>query len=312
MKSNRFYKNILPQEGDIVYVQTVNNRQEIFDIIVLDYDNIEGYISLSNMTRRTKNKQFKVIGQQYPALVLSSDDTGLMLSKIKIQFNDIPLHKEHYEIAKKITSYGHTIYEFYKLYLKKNNLSYPYTVNGDSDSDGLFNFVMENTVWRYYESLDGRLLTNDDMVYIVRNFNILVNTPVFSDDFQKEFMMFLEAHTERTLMELRTVVEIICYASNATSEIKKILSHNYSDNYDFDVAVRMQSPPLYFITATGLIQKNIESHLDKCVADIKSRVDTSTTKFKIVDDKKVIKNDNVTLVALSTQEILKWFNEELT
>jgi translation initiation factor 2 alpha subunit (eIF-2alpha) len=294
----KFYKNALPKEHDIVYVETVQDNGETFDVKILDYEGIIGCISLPNMTRRKRNKEYKKIGLKYPAVVLISDEKGLLLSKNKVPRDDIERHKEHYEFAKKFTEYGNIIFEFFKCHLEHNNI--PVYDNAYTD-------VMDNSIWKYYASLNGELLTKEHLSQIANDFNILVDSPFFSPEFKTEFKSFINAHTERTLIEMCTLMEIKCYASDAISEIKNLFSTNYNDTYNFDICAKMQSPPIYSLTITGDNQNNMEQYLDQCIMDVKGKVNTDHTNFKILDEKKIMKNSTVSFVSFSTQEVKKWF-----
>lgn len=300
MEYFRFYKNKLPKEHDIVYVKTISisDNGEIFYVELLDYANIDGCISVSNMTRRTKHKEYKRIGLEYPAVVLVSNEGGLMLSKNKVQHSDNEKHKTHYEIAKKIMEYGKIISKFYECYLKENEL--PIT-------DDMHDNVMTHSIWKYYESLDGELLTKDNLVYIISNFHTLIEDPYFPLELQNSFKLFINAHIHTTLIEMHTTMDIKCYASDAIYELKQLFSTNYNDTYEFDISVKLDSPPIYSMTITGNNQDNMEEYLDQCMADVKQKVNTSHTNFKLVNDKTILKEKTTSLVSFSTHEVNEWF-----
>ena len=294
----RFYKNTIPQEHDVVYVRTLQDNGETFDVEVLDYGGITGCISLSNMTRRTKNKEYKKIGLEYPAVVLISDDRGLMLSKSKVQRDDKDKHQENYEMAKKIMEYGNILSKFYKCYLEKNELPI---------DENMHNDVMEHSIWKYYDSLDGKSLNKDNLSYITSNFGALVNDSFFSIDFQHNFESFLSTRIKTTLMEMRTLMEIKCYASDAIQEIKNLFSTNYNDTYEFEICAKMQSPPVYSLTITGHDKDSMETYLDQCIVDIKQKVNSSHTNFKLLDEKQITRAKTITLVSFSIREVEKHF-----
>ena len=303
MEYLKFYKDTLPKENDIVYVETLKDNGETFDVRLLDYEGITGCISISNMTRRKRNKEYKKIGLKYPAIVLISDEKGLLLSKNKVPYTDIDRHKEHYEFAKKFAEYGNIIVEFYKCYMENNNLPI---------NDSMRDDVMTNSIWKYYESLDGELLSKDNISYITNDFNILVDSPFFSEDFKNEFKLFVNAHTEKTSVELCTIMEIKCYASDAIHEIKKLFSKKYNDvANNFEVYAKLQSPPFYSLSITGDNKENMELYLDQCIADIQQQVDKNHTNFKIIEERKIQKSAIVSLVSFSTQEVKKWFGNQV-
>ena len=186
--------------------------------------------------------------------------------------------------------------------MEKNNLPI---------SDSMRDDVMTNSIWKYYESLDGELLSKDNISYVTNDFNILVDAPFFSEHFKNEFRQFVSTHTEKTPIELCTLMEIKCYASDAIYEIKKLFSTEYNADTNFEVCAKLQSPPVYSLSIIGYNKESMELYLDQCVADIQQKVNKNHTNFKIIEEKKIQKTTIVSLVSFSTQEVNKWFGNQV-
>lgn len=297
----RFYRNKIPIEGEIVYVKTKSRDGDIFYVDILEYD-IEGKISLSNMTNKTSNKQYATIGSEYPAVVLSNDG-GIYLSRTKVKKDDIDQYVQKYEIARKITVIGEAMTNFYKKFNKnteeKINIA----------DDDMYDYVMEKCIWKYYENLEDDLLSDKDYKYICNNINTMVKDN-YAPLFESQFLSFINTHIIKSNMEIGCNIDIICYAEDAIKTINYLFQFSESiknETNDFKLKVIVKSPPHYQISLCGDNEQQLQNLLKKCCDDIMSKIDKDTTKITINDTYEVIKEPTIILKSLSVYEIDKWF-----
>lgn len=287
----RFYKKTIPDKNDIVYVKTLSNNGEIFSVHILDYNNLEGFIPLNEMTRRTKNKQYKTIGLEYPAIVISNNN-GIMLSKTKVPKMELDSHTLKYSIALKLRYYGTILNEFYKNY---------YNLTDDNNS---YNDVMTYFIWKYYDDITSEYLTDDDYTHITENFVDLLDTDFFTTDFITCFTKFIHHHTQLEPYKIQTTLNIICYASDAISEIKKVFNID-----DTTVETKLLTSPYFSITMEGTDKDIIDNRLDEYIKKIKLNVNKDHTKFSIYKDKEIIRNKKILIISLTPTNVSKWLSQ---
>jgi translation initiation factor 2 alpha subunit (eIF-2alpha) len=289
----RFYRKEIPDEGDIVFCRTVSRQDDIFYVEILDYDNIQATIPISEMTRRLKSKKFSTLGNEYPAIVTSANNGLIYLSKNKVYRKDIENLTEHYLTCKKITSLGETIYNFYKTMLERKSQVVP---------DNLFEKVMESSIWKWYDDNDD-YLKDEDYTRVFTSICDIIKD--LDSDFEEEFRKFINNHVIYTDMEMTSTFTIFTYSEDGVDSIKKLLD---SSNYPEHVKIYLKTPPLYCISVVGKDKDQVEKLVKDSEKILLSLFDKKTTKCAVMTSCELTKKPEIIVKSLSIQEINKWFS----
>ena len=150
MNIKRFYKREFPEIDDIVMVKITKEDEFGYYCNLLEYEDIEGLLSLSEIIKgRFIKKHLLKPGEVLPLIIIRMDKEKKIvdLSKKKIDETEEKVVMIRYKTCLNINK---IINEFYVMYLKYCDIS-------ESDIIHSIYDIMNNTIWPLYESNE----TND-------------------------------------------------------------------------------------------------------------------------------------------------------
>mmetsp|Transcript_28653 Transcript_28653/g.66992 ORF Transcript_28653/g.66992 Transcript_28653/m.66992 type:complete len:433 (+) Transcript_28653:107-1405(+) len=252
---SRMYRNKYPDVEDIVFVLV--KRIDVMGVYVslLEYDETEGMILLSELSRRRIRSVKKLInvGRQEVALVLRVDkDKGYIdLSKRRVSPEDVEQLEEKFNKSKAV----HSI---------MRNLA----------------TTERRHVEDLYESFGWELA--DEHGHLLDSFKRLLTEPTILDKYQipadikTALLKNIEMRLTPQPVKVRSDFEVTCFAYEGIDAIKAALTAGMECGTELNpITCRLIAPPLYVMTCNTLDQdfgiKLLEGALDKVKEEIAAR-----------------------------------------
>jgi translation initiation factor 2 alpha subunit (eIF-2alpha) len=159
-----FYKKKIPNVDEIIIGRIDKITELGIDVSLVEYDNIKGYISYSEVSRKKKFNINKIltVGKEVHLIVINVDTVKgyIDLSKRTINEEEIKLFDEKYK--KYMHLYSIFKYFYFRYYQLKNI----------SDEKEFENFL-DTTLWKYQETYDNETIldkiTNSDTIMELLN-----------------------------------------------------------------------------------------------------------------------------------------------
>ncbi|QKF93780.1 translation initiation factor 2 alpha subunit [Fadolivirus algeromassiliense] len=264
MNIKRFYKNEFPEQDDVVMVKINREDEYGYYADLIEYENLEGFISLSEIVKsKYVKKHILKVGEVLPTVVLKVDTNKKLidLSKKRMDNKEEPVIMCKYKAC---TSINKLVNECYIMYLKHCDVS-------SSDIIHSINDVMTNTVWKLYEQHEDH---NYTIIFrdILRNPKIVLTDELFTNDFVDKALNNVTKRVtiNNTVMENSLTLHIS--EENAITKIKEILDiTKFKNNSDYKVSVLITSPPNYKVRIEGPSHDQIIEMLKQIKDSIKQK-----------------------------------------
>ncbi len=261
------YSRKFPNKDDLVIVKIVSENKHGVVVELLDYNNINGFVSIGLSTRARKKNQRCFIGQETILLVLSVDEQKgyIDLSKHNISAEELDFfknkHKSHYEL-----------YSFFKyVYFKLKN----YESMGEIIDEELEQF-MANTLWEIQSK------HSDDNTIKEYIFNKDKNDMILEDiNYQQiEYSLaqiksvvdnFIDTKLNKSKATSKKEFKILSYSPQGVSDIKFVTDFKSFDFYnqinkDYSIRIVYETNTLYTICVEEL------EHSDRDINEIVMRI----------------------------------------
>lgn len=276
---NRFYKNEYPNVDDVVYVKVTKQIEAGFYVELLEYNNLEAFISLGEVTRRKKwIKKAIGIGRRQPLTVLQidKDKKYVDLSKRRLNKEEEKQCVNIYYVCKKFLSLTNTLYDLLSEQIK------------DLDMKDFF----DHTLWNLYKDYRKEEL---EELYP----KILINP-----------MLLLEYYNEKYPDQVKNVcdaikkrVKVVPYLyhgefrllskhSDGVNQLKKLFEDAMIKTNT--KTVEIVAPPIYQVVVSGNDSKECVKQFNTFTDYLKKKTDedkylsfTKTDKLKEITKMKV-------------------------
>ncbi len=239
----RFYKNKIPNIDDIVICRVKKIDSDAIYVNLLEYDEIEGMVSLSNASTRRKKRSICLLkeNKQYPLLVISIDkEKGYIdLSNKFISDEDKESTTKKYELYKKVLKiFNNFMYsQFQNNYDDTIWINYAMKIIWSVDTNKCYNYISE----LYYN--------NDNM----SDFDLMEDEKIkFKASLEKFFGTF------QVLTKLNFILRNPNYGG--VNIIKQIFDQI---NNDFNIITKTDVVPSYIIEHTSKIKDSNEKILNE-------------------------------------------------
>src|SRR5271154_1820145 len=223
---------------------------------LLEYDNIDGMILLSELSRRRIRSIQKLIriGRNEVVVVLRVDkEKGYIdLSKRRVSAEDIVRCEERYNKSKSVHSIMRHVAEKTKTPIEKlyQDIGWPLNKKYGHANDAFKLSITNPDVW-------------DDVTF---------PSQVVKDEFQSYISKKLTPHPTK----VRADVEVTCFKYDGIDAVKEALRKAEAKNMpDAQVKVKLVSPPHYVLTSQCL-DKTVGIHLlEEAIKDIDASIKES-------------------------------------
>lgn len=248
----RMYENKYPEVDDLVMVRVKSIAEMGAYVSLLEYNNIEGMILLSELSRRRIRSISKLIrvGRQEVVVVLRVDkEKGYIdLSKRRVSPEDIAKCEEKYNKSKAVHSIMRHVAE-----TTHANLEDLYTTLG---------WPLYKKYGHAYEAFKAAITDSS----ILDPFNL---KPELKDSIIKNIQRRLTPQP----VKIRADIEVTCFSYEGIEAIKAALIKAQDlGTEDLPVKIKLVAPPLYVMVTTSLDKDKGVEYLTKAVDEIKSEI----------------------------------------
>ena len=227
------YKNKFPNVDEIVIGKIEKITELGIDVSLIEYDNIKGYISYSEVSRKKKFNINKIltVGKDVHLIVINVDTIKgyIDLSKRTINDEEIKLFDEKYK--KYLHLYSIFKYFYHRYYLLKY-------ISDEKDFENFLNI----TLWKYQENYDNETIlekiTNSDTNEIITN-----------TDKNLELLNLTNTNENLNIIKLKEVIDEYIKTKLITIKLSKETIFNlYSlnENGFFDLKYVLDYKNYYF------------------------------------------------------------------
>lgn len=265
----RFYENQYPEVDEVVMV----NVQEIAEmgayVKLLEYDNIEGMVLLSELSRRRIRSIQKLIrvGKNEVAVVLRVDkEKGYIdLSKRRVSAEDIVKCDERYNKSKAVHSILRHCAEKFNISLEELYLSIGWPLSR-----------------KYGHAYDAfKISITDPSVY-----NDI--TPP-TEQILEELKLYISRRLTPQAIKIRADVEVSCFSYEGIDAIKRALSEAESvSNDQMQVKAKLVAAPLYVISCQALDKAQGVQLLNEAIEKIHKSIEASGGVCKVTMEPKAV------------------------
>jgi len=235
--SCRFYKERYPEIDEVVMVNVKRIAEMGAYVHLLEYNNIEGMILLSELSRRRIRSVNKLIriGKTEPVVVIRVDkEKGYIdLSKRRVAAEDIEKCNEQFSKAKAVNSILRHVADL---------LGY--------DSDAQLEDLYTKTAWHFEDKYKRKASAYDAFKQAVQDPSILDECGL---DEETKTTLLNNIHQKLMLqsVKIRADVEVSCYAYEGVEAVKKALRAGLECSTEqIPVKINLIAPPLYVVTAS--------------------------------------------------------------
>jgi len=271
----RYYENRYPEIDDVVMVNVRSIADMGAYVHLLEYNNIEGMILLSELSRRrirSINKLIRV-GRTEPVVVIRVDkDKGYIdLSKRRVSPEDVERCTEVFSKAKAVNSILRHV---------ANILEY-------KSSDELEE-LYKKTAWHFEAKTKKKGSSYDWFKQAVQDPTILEECGL--DEKTKTVLLEnIQQKLTQQAVKIRADVEVACYTYEGIDAVKEALRAGMAcSTENVPVRINLIAPPLYVITtSTPEKPEGLQILNDACKA-IEDRIGASGGSFNIKMAPKVV------------------------
>jgi len=256
----RFYKQKYPEVDDVVMVNVRSIAEMGAYVHLLEYNNIEGMILLSELSRRrirSINKLIRV-GKTEPVVVIRVDkDKGYIdLSKRRVSPEDVEKCTERFSKAKAVSSILRHVAELLKY-----------------ESDEQLEELYQKTAWYFEEKHKNKTASYDIFKQSVLEPSLLDECQL-DENTKNVLLTNIKRKLTSQAMKIRADIECACYGYEGIDAVKQALFAGLdASTEEIPIKINLIAPPLYVITtstpekADGL--KALENAIEKIETTIK-------------------------------------------
>ncbi|XP_011311225.1 eukaryotic translation initiation factor 2 subunit 1 [Fopius arisanus] len=258
--SCRFYKEKYPEVEDVVMVNVRSIAEMGAYVHLLEYNNIEGMILLSELSRRrirSINKLIRV-GKTEPVVVIRVDkEKGYIdLSKRRVSPEDVEKCTERYAKAKAVNSILRHVAEL---------LHY--------DNDEQLEELYQKTAWHFEEKYKKQKASAYDFFkQSVLDPSILAECGL--DDHTKEVLLSnIKRKLTSQAVKIRADVEVACYGYEGIDAVKGALKAGLAlSTEELPIKINLIAPPLYVMTTSTPEKTDGLRALNDAIVAIKAKI----------------------------------------
>jgi len=297
------YEVRYPEVDDVVMVSVKNIAEMGAYVALLEYNNIEGMILLSELSRRRIRSISSLIkvGRQEPVMVLRVDkEKGYIdLSKRRVSEEDIAVCEERYNKSKLVHSimrhvaetmeadledlYTHVGWPLYRKYGHAFEAFKLIVTDPDSVLGGLTKEVKE-------ESPDGQ-----ETIKVV---------PAMTDEVKDALIKNIKRRMTPQPLKIRADIELKCFQYDGVLHIKDAMRRaEEAGTQECPVKIKLVAPPLYVLTTQTLEKELGISVLDSAIKACVKEIEKHKGKLTVKEPPRAVSERDDRLLAETMQKL---------
>lgn len=245
----RFYENKFPEVDDVVMVNVQQIAEMGAYVKLLEYDNIEGMILLSELSRRRIRSIQKLIrvGKNDVVVVLRVDrEKGYIdLSKRRVTSEDIIKCEERYQKSKTVHSILRYCAEKFQIPLEQlyETIAWPLSRKFGHAYDAFKLSIIDDSIWEGIEPPSAEIL--------------------------EELKAYISRKLTPQAVKIRADVEVSCFSYKGIDAVKEALqAAEDMSTEQMQIKVKLVAAPLYVITTQALDKQQGIELLENAIAKI--------------------------------------------
>jgi translation initiation factor 2 alpha subunit (eIF-2alpha) len=274
------YNKKFPVIDEIVIAKIDNINELGINVSLIHYDNIKGYISYSEVSRKKKFNVNKIltVGKETHLIVINVDQVKgfIDLSKRTINNEEIALFDEKYKIYIKL-------YNMFRHFFKKY-----YDYKGEYDDKQLEEFL-KNTFWKFQESIEdseiSETITNSDnnTQLINQSLNLDLSKLKCIVDYYIKNNIFVVKPSKEIIFTLYSVSEEGYFDLKYTLDYKNFYFYkNVAEDYSISILYETNSDYKIIIKQNDYIIKNQDYDIEKIEIDILDEILKRSTEKNMI------------------------------
>ncbi|CAD7089049.1 unnamed protein product [Hermetia illucens] len=271
----RFYKEKYPEVEDVVMVNVRSIAEMGAYVHLLEYDNIEGMILLSELSRRrirSINKLIRV-GRTEPVVVIRVDkEKGYIdLSKRRVSAEDVEKCTERFAKAKAVNSILRHVAD---ILMYKSN----------SQLEELY----QKTAWHFEEKYKNKASAYDIFKQAVVDPSLLDECGL--DESTRDVLLNnIKRKLTSQAVKIRADIECSCYGYEGIDAVKAALKSGLEvSTEELPIKINLIAPPLYVMTTSTPEKADGLKALEIAIEKIKKTIQSFNGEFKIQMAPKVV------------------------
>ncbi|PHH81851.1 hypothetical protein CDD82_7728 [Ophiocordyceps australis] len=281
----RFYEEKYPEIDSFVMVNVKQIAEMGAYVKLLEYDNIDGMILLSELSRRRIRSIQKLIrvGRNEVVVVLRVDkEKGYIdLSKRRVSPEDMVKCEERYNKSK-------TVHLIMRHVAEKTQ----------TPIESLYETIAWPLNRKFGHALDAFKLS-------ITNPEVWNDTTFTSPAVEEELKSYIGKRLTPQKAKVRADIEVTCFGYEGIDAVKTALRTAEAgnaveeDNSGTEVKVKLVSPPLYVLTSTCLDKNEGIKRLQESIMDIRKSIEAAGGNLTVkMEPKAVTESDDAELQAL--------------
>jgi translation initiation factor 2 subunit 1 len=251
---SRFYENKYPEIESVVMVNVRNIADMGAYVSLLEYNNIEGMILLSELSRRRIRSIHKLIrvNRNEVVMVLRVDeDKGYIdLSKRRVSPEDVEACEDRFNKAKAVHGVLRHLAERRKLYL-----------------EDLYEKIGWPLYKKYGHAFDAfKLAISDDAVDIFEDIDI-------PQDLKDELKSYILRRLAPQQVKIRSDIEVSCFTYEGIDAIREALFAGMEQSTDnMKIKINLIAPPIYVLSTMTYEKENGVKLLQSAIDTIEEKI----------------------------------------
>ncbi|XP_025110739.1 eukaryotic translation initiation factor 2 subunit 1-like [Pomacea canaliculata] len=271
----RFYKNKFPEIEDVVMVNVRSIAEMGAYVHLLEYNNIEGMILLSELSRRrirSINKLIRVGRNECVVVIRVDKDKGYIdLSKRRVSPEEVIKCEEKFAKAKAVNSILRHVAEL---------LGYSY----DSQLEELY----EKTAWHFDEKYKKPGASYEAFKHAVSNPEVLDECDV-DENTKKVLLENICRKLKPQSVKIRADIEVACTKYEGVDAVKRALKKGLELSQEaMPIKINLIAPPQYVVTTQTMERSEGVEMLNKTLEAIKAEILASGGHFDILQQARVV------------------------
>mmetsp|Transcript_4671 Transcript_4671/g.16381 ORF Transcript_4671/g.16381 Transcript_4671/m.16381 type:complete len:333 (-) Transcript_4671:772-1770(-) len=268
----RMYEEKYPEVDEVVMVQVKSIAEMGAYVSLLEYNNIDGMILLSELSRRrirSVNKLIKV-GRQEPVMVLRVDaEKGYIdLSKRRVSPEDAQACVEKYNKSKLV----HTI--------TRHTAE---TTNTDlEDLYKAFTWPLYKKYGHAHDAFTQMVSSPEDMFTESIAISGEEGAAVLTQEVRSAIVKDIKRRLTPTPLKIRADIELTCFHYDGVLHIKDAIRAGEAiSTKDCTVRIKLLAPPLYVLTTETINRKEGLELLSKAIDAVKASIESNKGKLVV-------------------------------
>lgn len=290
MKDCRMYEPKFPEVDDVVMVQVKSIAEMGAYVELMEYNNIEGMVLLSELSRKRIRSITRIIkvGRQEPVMVLRVDkEKGYIdLSKRRVSQEDIAKCEEKYGKSKLVHSIMRHVAE---------------TTGEDLEQlNSEITWPLYRTYGHAFEAFKQMVADQDEVIGKLEG-----TAPVLKkEDVLEALMKNIRRRMTPQPVKFRADVEMTCFHYGGIEHIKSAMRAAEAVGTELcPIKMKLVAPPLYVLTTQTLERTKGVEILDEACEACKTSIENNKGKLVIVEKGRMVSDRDEFLWRVKLQEL---------